>query len=210
MIEPTLRAFCESRHRWLIVISVTLGIGLVTLLPLVDDYFAGKSEKTECMEELRNARLDAADLDTLKSRVAELTAQLDGIEKRTVSESTVAEYRSQLVDLARTSGCQLRRITVGTAQSRPWYKGNDPIENQPKTATKKKSSGLELERQPLALSVSGSMSSLKSLLEQIRNDQLLMHVKNMELRPTGQDRKQVILDLELWFFDLNVQAAAAT
>lgn len=208
MTKSIARSLCESRYRWLIVISVTLGVGLTTLLPLADDYLDGKTEKSDCLEELRNARLEVADLGKLKSRIDQLKSELVEIEGRTVSESTVSEYRGRLVDFARTSGCQLRRITVGDGQTRPWRDGDDPVDSKGKA--EEQLTGLILERQPLVISVSGTVSGLKSLLEQMRNERLLMHVRSMELRPTGQTRKQVTLDLELWFFDLHTKTAAAT
>ena len=45
MIEQTLRRFCESKHRKLIVIAGTFVVGLVLVLPLVDVIRAGRDEK---------------------------------------------------------------------------------------------------------------------------------------------------------------------
>ncbi|MBN1851770.1 MAG: hypothetical protein JW829_03570 [Pirellulales bacterium] len=210
MTELNLTALRANRHRGPIVISVTLGLGIVTLLPLVDDYYAGKTEKKECIEDLRVARQEEADLDTLTRQVGDLTTRLNDIKQKTVSKSSVHAYRSQLVDLVRLTGCQLRRLTVGVSQARPWCKGDDPLNEKPAKVTRENTTNLVLERQPVVMSVSGSMTSLKALLKEIREDRPLMHVKSMELHPLGSQRKQVILDLELWFFDLNALSAAAT
>lgn len=208
-IESALRTFCESQHRLLIVIAVTFVIGLVTLWPLVDDYFAGKNERAEITEELRSARLDEAAIDQLEEKVGDLTAQLEAIDSRTVSQTNVSTFRSQLVELARASGCQVRRITVGALQSRPWRKGDRPLKGRADGSDSKTDSNLTLEKQPLSLSVSGTVIGLKTLLERMRDEGTLVHVKSLDIRPTAQSRKNVILDLELWFFQLTAAAAAS-
>ncbi|HEY3395048.1 MAG TPA: hypothetical protein VGK58_20255, partial [Lacipirellulaceae bacterium] len=62
MIEQTLRRFCESKHRWLIVIAGTFVVGLVLVLPLVDAYSAGRDEKAALLTELDSAKNVAAEL----------------------------------------------------------------------------------------------------------------------------------------------------
>ena len=67
MIEQTLRRFCESPHRGLIVIAGTFIVGLVLVLPLVDVYRAGHNDKTALLAELDSARSVAAELETPRS-----------------------------------------------------------------------------------------------------------------------------------------------
>ncbi len=203
MIEQTLRTLVESRYRWLIVISVTSAIGLALLLPLVDDYFAGRKEKADLTRELENSRLAAQQLEPLEKRVGEETSKLDELLRRTVSEKQVSLYRGRLVDLARRTGCQIRRITVGTVHTRPWHEKDDPLADRVDPAAVGKETGLQLRRQPVSVSVSGSMSNLQSLLEEMRKDRMLMHTRNFDLRPAGQNRRMVNLEMELWFFDLS-------
>ena len=128
MIEKTLRSFCESRYRWLIVTAGTFVVGLVLVLPLVDVYSAERNEKAALLAELSSAHQVAENLDKYESRVAEKTAQLEKFEARTVSEESLPELRNKLMDLARETGCSLRRLNVETPTSRPWHQGDNPIE----------------------------------------------------------------------------------
>ena len=80
MIEQTLRRFCESRHRTLIVIAGTFIVGLVLVLPLVDVIRAGRDEKETLLAELDSAKSVAAELEAFESRVAEKLAQLKAFE----------------------------------------------------------------------------------------------------------------------------------
>jgi len=204
MIEQTLRTFCESRYRWLIVIAGTLVIGLVTILPLVDVYSAEREEKAALLTELESANEVVAMSAQIEARAAEKTAQLTALEARTVNDETLPALRTRLVELARDTGCSLRRVNVGATSSRPWHEKDDPIathaetnQQPPPTLT-----GFALEWRPVTVSVSGSNANLLSLLERMEGDGMLMHTKNFELRPAAGNRKTLNLDLELWYFNL--------
>ncbi len=202
MIEETLRKFCESPHRVIIVIAGTFIVGLVLILPLVDVYRADHSDKTALLAELDSARSVAAELETFEHRVTEKLAQLEVQEARTVDEDSLATLRGKLVDLAKETGCSIRRLTVGAASSRPWVAGDDPI--APTTTAKPDAtpSGFVLEWRPVSVSLSGSGASLRSLLERIVAADMMMHAKSVEMFPSNPSRQSLTLDLELWFFNL--------
>src|SRR5688572_31136648 len=127
MIDQALRNFCESPRRWLIVIAGTFAVGLVLVIPLVDAYCAGRNEKEALLAELDSARQIAAELSDNETRVAAELAQLKVIEARTTDEDSLPVLRGKLVDLAKETGCNIRRLSMGTAGSRPWKPGDDPI-----------------------------------------------------------------------------------
>jgi hypothetical protein len=202
MIEETLRPFCESPHRGLIVIAGTFIVGLVLILPLVDVYRADHSDKIALLAELDSARSVAAQLETTEREAAEKLAQLEGQEARTVDDESLATLRGKLVDLAKDTGCSIRRLSVGAASSRPWGAGEDPIAP---TATAKPgaaTSGFMLEWRPVSVSLSGPSASLRSLLERIAASNMMMHAKSVEMFPSNPSRQSLTLDLELWYFNL--------
>jgi hypothetical protein len=202
MIDETLRRFCESPHRVLIVIAGTFIVGLVLILPLVDVYRADLSDKTALLAELDSARSVAAQLETTEKLVAEKLAQLDVQEARTVDDDSLATLRGKLVDLAKETGCSIRRLSVGTGSSRPWVAGDDPI--APTTTAKPGAtpSGFMLEWRPVSVSLSGPSASLRSLLERIAASNMMLHAKSVEMFPSNPSRQSLTLDLELWYFNL--------
>jgi hypothetical protein len=202
MIEETLRRFCESPHRVLIVTAGTFIVGLVLILPLVDVYRADHSDKAALLSELDSARSVAAELETTEVRVAEKLAQLEVQEARTVNDDSLATLRGKLVDMAKETGCSIRRLSVGTASSRPWVAGDDPI--APTTTAKPDAvpSSFILEWRPVSVSLSGSIASLRSLLERIAAADMMMHAKSVEMFPSNPTRQSLTLDLELWYFNL--------
>lgn len=75
MIEESLRKFCESPHRWLIVIAGTFIVGLVLVIPLVDVYSAERDERSSLLTELGAAKHATTELKRFEVRVTEKLCQ---------------------------------------------------------------------------------------------------------------------------------------
>jgi len=202
MIEQALRRFCETKHRKLIVIAGTFIVGLLLVLPLVDSYSAGRTEKEELLGELESSQNVAASLDGFEKRVTEKLAALEVLEAQTVDDSTMPKLRGKLVDLAKESGCSIRKLTVGSAVTRQWRPGENPI--NPATNAKKpeEESRFQLEWRPVIISLSGTSANLKSMVEKVSKAGMMMHTKSLEIYPTSPNRQALTLDVELWYFTL--------
>jgi len=202
MIEQALRRFCESKHRPLIVIAGTFVVGLVPVIPLVDVYSAGRDEKDELLAELDSARHVAAGLERFESRVAEKLAQLKVFEARTVDDESLPVLRSKLVDLAKETGCSIRRIAVGGVSSRPWTPGENPIAAAADTTPSESTSSFKLEWRPVSMSLSGTSANLRSMVQRVAEAGMLMHTKSFEMYPSSPTRQSLTLDMELWYYTL--------
>ncbi len=204
LVQPLL----QHHRRWLIVTSVTFAIALALLVPLADVYFDEQERERELTAELAQVTAIADDIEQLEARVAAETVSLTRYTARTVSPENVNEYRSQLVEMVHKAGCQLRRASVAPVQTRPWREQDDPLLDRHDKSNNQQT-GLLLRRQMVTLSVSGSMTSLQSLLQQMREQRMLSHARTLELKPEGRNRNTVMLDLEIWFFDFENQAIEA-
>jgi hypothetical protein len=202
MIEQTLRRFCEFKHRWLVVIAGTFVVGLVLVMPLVDVYSADRDEKATLLTELDSAKRVAGELKQFEKRVSEKLAQLQVYEARTVDDASVPTLRGKLMELAKETQCSIRRLNVGNASSRPWMPGEDPISpvEGPKKAESK--SMFVLEWRPVSISLSGTSSGLRTMLDRIAASKMLMHAKSIEMYPSSPTRQSLTLDMELWYFTL--------
>ncbi|MCI0332157.1 MAG: hypothetical protein L0228_02895 [Planctomycetes bacterium] len=201
MIEQALRSFCEATRRTLIVIAGTFVVGLVLVLPLVDVLRNGHDEKEGLTTELDSARTIAAGLEGFEKRVTEKLAELEVFEARTVDDASMPVLRGKLVDLAKETGCSVRRITVGAAASRPWLPGESPIgPADPKHH--EASSTFKLEWRPVSISLSGTSANLRTMMDRINDSGMLMHAKTFEMYPSSPSRQSLTLDLELWYYTL--------
>ena len=201
MIEQALRTFCEAKHRTLIVIAGTFLVGLVLVLPLVDVIRAGHAEKETLFAELDSAKAVAAELESFESQVKEKLAQLEQQEARTVDDESMPAMREKLVDLAKETGCSVRRITVGEVGTRPWKPGENPVAPA-QTKPTEPQSPFKLEWRPISISLGGTSGSLRSMLERVGTSGMLVHAKSFEMYPSSPTRQTLTLDLELWYYTL--------
>lgn len=195
MIQPLIDRFCDSPRRWLIVTGVTFVLGLVTLLPQVDYYFSLRQEHQETQAQLATASTAAEELPAFENRVVQQEGQLIALQQRTFAEGRLSEFRNELIELVRSSGCQVRRINAGEPQTRPWTQNDSPtVASADKNA---KPTPFALETRSIHLSVAGSMQSVINLLDGVEATGMMFNTKSLELRPTGSDRHGVEMDLQL-------------
>jgi hypothetical protein len=154
------------------------------------------------LAELDSARQIAAELPHTETQVAAELAQLKVFEARTTDDDSLPVLRGKLVDLAKETGCNIRRLSVGTAASRPWNPGDDPI--NPTAAGKPGESApvFVLEWRPVSISLSGTSAALRTMLDRIAATGMLMHAQSLEMYPANASRQTLSLDMELWYFTL--------
>lgn len=202
-LQDSLDRFCESPKRWLIVTAVTFVIGLVTVLPQVDLYYAERTEKEELSEELREAERTYAELPQLRQRVEAKRVEIEGIEDRGVDEQRLTPFRDSLVLLTREAGCQMRRINVGSPRKRDWRRNDQPLGE---TNTREPVTPFVLETRPVTLSVTGPIEAVRKLLSLVEEDDRFLHSHSLALRPLGRNA-DVQLDVEVWYFALTNRKA---
>jgi hypothetical protein len=176
----------------------------VLVLPLVDLYSAERDEKAALLAELESASQVAAMINRFETGVAEKTAQLAALEARTINAESLPALRTKLVDMARETGCSLRRLNVGTPMSRPWHDGVDPTATGAEGGANRAEdkSRFLLQFWPLSVSLSGNDANLRNLLERMEADGMLMHTKVFDMRAASASRKTLNLDMELWYYNL--------
>ena len=207
MNESLVRKFCESPHRKLIVVIVTTLFGLLVLIPLVDDYFNKEESHNALTDELDHARLTAEGLPAVEQQTAEVLEKLAEIEARTVTDETVGRYRSNVVDLVRDAGCQVRRFDVSAPTLRPWTEDDNPLEKTASQSAKTQQTPFALEQRTVVLLVDGSMQSIQKLLGQLNKDDSLSYLDYLELKSNSPSGEQVTLEIRVNLFALNRQRA---
>jgi hypothetical protein len=202
MIRQTFHSLCQSRYRWVIVTAGTFVVGLVLVVPLVDVYRAEYSEKKALLAEVRAASHIASKLGQYESRVQDRVAELDALEARAVDDERLPALRDRLVELARQTGCSLRRLNVGEPMSRPWYSDDSPTEVRVDAKRRETQTNFTLQGRPITISVSGTVSDLRNFLTKVKADDMLVYTKSFEIYPSSVARKSLTLDMDLWYFSL--------
>jgi hypothetical protein len=202
MSNAVIRKFCESRFRWLIVATATGVFTLATVLPLVDEYCDNSSSRSGLTEELVRARETAAALPEYETRAAAISQELQSLEARTVDDSTLASFRSRLVEIVHESGCQIRQIDVGSPVRRAWTQGDAPLREAAQASGPNGATPFSLERRSVVLSVDGAMPAIHDLLERLEQEHTLSHPHRVQMQASANGGENVMLELELWLFAL--------
>lgn len=200
-IRPILQRFLDSSARhWAIIVAI-LVIGLTTVLPAADELSRSRQDRAQLEERAARMRSEVADLDELRRKARDEHNHLRELEALTVSADQVPLFRQQIVDWARKSGCQVRRTRLESPRSREWQEGDRLFGSIP-AKRKKLDSPYLLEMQPLSVSVSGTLSEVKHLLAQLHSTDRLIQCRNLSVSSSSDNRKEVVLNLELMLFDL--------
>lgn len=207
MANDRLRRWLASPWRPFVVIIVTCVIGLGTVWPAADEYLAQSKYRAELEESIASAQADVARQGQLRPQAAALEQQLSVLRLQGMDEDRAQQFRRQLVEMTRNSGCRLRTIRAEPPQRRVWRKGDDPTATRGTQGSKE--TQFQLRSQVISLSVSGPVGRVREILAELQATEQLMHTRRLALRPRGEQREEIILDLELLLLDLEPRAAEA-
>ena len=201
MIDQILRPVLEHPKRGWIVTIITFLIAVVFTWPAVDFYFAAAEKRVSLEGELQQSAEIAGKLDLYKKQTEKKNAVLQTLEKRILSTKELEQFREQLVEWVKASGCKLRRIKLAEPKSRTWYEEDDPFDSRTRS-DKDKKSPFKLQSQQLSVLITGPLEKVVEFLSQLSEQERMMHTGNFQLRKSTEDNSLVEMDLDLILFDL--------
>jgi len=195
------RLMTHPKRKW-IVTTGTLMTGLIFLLPAVDSFNAERSRCAELQAELAETGKEVGRLTDWRQLLARKTAELDSLERRAFTLDGAEQFRVELVDVVRRTGCTMRRIHLDQPRFRDWLETEDnPLEDRPPKGADGETP-FSLMTHQLALTVEGPLSSVQRLLSEIQSEDRMLHAASVSLRQSDGSAGRVTLDLELLLFDL--------
>lgn len=201
MIDLILRPLIEHPKRHWIVITITLVFAIVFTWPAADVYFAASEKGQRLEEELREAQEVAGKLHVFEQQIEKKKAVLQTLEKNVLSPKRIEQFREELVDWVKESGCKLRRIKLADPQYRAWYEDDSPVDTRIRT-DKDKKTPFKLRQQQLNMLVTGPLDKLTSFLAKLGEQEWILHTGNFQLRKSTEDATAVEMDMDLILFDL--------
>ncbi len=203
MVESVLRRFLEHSHRRWIVIILTISTALVVVWPLADEYLAHRNRSHELKRSVAAAQAAVAMRGVYEQRLEQTQEELEALEARSLPEQRMFEFRGDVADIARKTGCQVQQMRLGNADLRSWRVQDNPLE----AVKQGKPTPFALRTQQFTLSVLGPLAAVKAFLGQLEQDGKLMHTQSLAIRPDSSDPRNVELDLQLLLFDLQSSPA---
>ena len=202
MTETIIQRCLWGRGRFWLLIILICGMSVTVILPATDEYSDSRECRARLTSRLAEMRQQIANIDQLKRTAADKRARLEELEVINIPADDLHVFRREIVTWARNSGCQVRRIRVGEPQSRPWHQGDTLLEMDARSTAEKSDSSYSLNSWPCSLSILGTLPGVRSLLNDLESSKRLISGKRMSLRPTPENREQVVMDLELTLFNL--------
>lgn len=201
MVESLLRSVLTHPKRVWIVISLTLGIGLLFSWPAVDSYSAAKEHRAKLESELQEGEALVGKVDLYQKQAEKKKAQLKLLEAKTLSPAQIEKLRSQLVVMVKESHCMVRRVRLGDSSLRQWYDEDSPLESRMRLDSEKKSV-FRLRTQLLNLAITGNLTDVSEFLTKLSQQDRLIHTGGFQLRKSAEDKNLMDLEIDLLFFDL--------
>ena len=209
MIETAIRQLIDHPRGMLIVITLSFVLGLALVLPLADEYSALREEADNLHQSLSEAQLERQNLPLFEKRIENQESELAALEDKAISDDEASEFRHRMVALVRESGCQVRKVSLSDPKQRDWLQDDNPVRTIRRTGKKQKKTEYQLKSRVFALSVSGTAEDVRSLLAAIHREQPLAYTRSLSLRPADGQRTEVVLEIELWLFELEKNQAVS-
>lgn len=200
-VETLLRALVEHPRRGLFVIILTCGVALVTVWPVVDEYFVLADECARTELSIAEAQQEIEAISDLRRQANDQATKVGKLRGQMLVVEDVHKFSSKLVEMTRKADCQLRKVDLGEVQKRKWFEEDNPL-LPPPTHAKAKETPYELRTQHVGLSITGPMDRVQTLLGDLHSIDKFAHTQSIQIKPTTADRSEVSLELELLFFDL--------
>ena len=159
-----------------------------------------KSQTTFTSSTLTNAS-------QLQTRLDEAKAELRNVRLQAIADEELPDLESQLVDLVREVGCQIRQINSGQTTRRMWFVNDNPI--RPHEADEGAPTPFELHATPISLYAVGEVQAVLACIDRIRKQPILCSLQQVELSPDKTTHGMISLHIDILVFDFT-QVAAET
>ena len=143
----------------------------------------------------------------LQKRLGEAKAELRKARLQTIADEELPDLESQLVDLVREVGCQIRQINSGQTTRRMWFVNDDPI--RPHEADEGDPTPFELHTTPISIHAVGDMQAVLACIDRLRKQQILCSLQQVDLSPDKATQGMISLHIDILVFDFT-QVAAET
>ena len=212
-VEAYLRRFLDHPKRRTIVILITCGVAMLTVWPAVDKYCTLRKQEIELLGSLEEAQNAVSVAEQRQQMAAKYAGELEALEQQGVSDDEIHRFKTEVTQMVRDAGCQLRKIDVPPALKRPWRNTDDPLTLKfTGTAGAAEETPYQLRSQQMNLTVVGEAPKVLKLLADLKKTKRLIHTDGFIMNPAraafGPDqgaKNHLQVELKLVLFNLETE-----
>ena len=166
----------------------------------IPHYLDANEITTRLAGELLEAQEIPGQVDSLKRQLDEEQTLGEELRKSMVPAENLHDFRTRVVNMARSAGCKLRRMTEGARDAKPWVPGKPltkKVGGGPAGAAPP-AGGMQLETQELKVELTGSLNQLKHFLVDFRGTEAFVHTRTFSLSKSNGEGAKMELNLVLF------------
>ena len=128
-------------------------------------------------------------------------SKIDQLDAAMITSEEMAAVQTELMELARRSGCRLRKATMQAGSRETWELEKDPTEEEDDEYDSEESPytlGTEL----ISLSLTGTLEQVSSFLTELHEKPWLMTIAQINLAHSPDEEETLIVEASLTFYRL--------
>lgn len=207
MVDQLVRTIVEHPKRKLLVIILTFVMGVVFVLPAVEEYSAAQNRTVSAREKLTEAEGAAANVPQMQAALAKRRTEVEALESKAITERDVESLRTDLQRLIRDVGCEMREVYIEEIPTRrAWMSNDSPLTGAP-VGNPGQETPFVLVQWESKIRLEGEMGSIYKFLAQLNQMDRLIHTKVVELKRSDINENQTQLRVEMTLFGLERKQA---
>ena len=179
---------------WCVLAAVTLVV--------VPEYLDANDATTRLAGQLLEAEELPGELASMQQLLEKENLRAAQLASSLVPAETTHDFHNRIVEIARKSGCKVRRMTEAARNSKPWVLGQPIVRTTGgiPAGTAPPQGGLKLETLEMKIELTGTLPQLKEFLKGFKKTETFVHTRAFSLsQPRGQNAK---LELNLILLNL--------
>ncbi|TWT93589.1 hypothetical protein [Neorhodopirellula pilleata] len=190
-----------------VIRATVAGVSLIALVvigyPKVDEGFRLRDENRELREleqEFTDTQQRSERLQRIENALEKQKRELIG---QNVTPTKIGSVRDEVIRIVRDHAGSLRSLEIQDGQRRAWAEQDDDPRNRDIYELGAESE-FELHSHALTLSVTGKFDNVLSMVESLTDHHWLMSLETMDLKPYGGTGDDVILEVNLTLYGLEL------
>ncbi len=203
-----------TRKLWLLCAGGLLAITVIQV-PRLADLWRQLASQREQTAQMLAGLAESDQTQRLAQQVLEVQRELQAVESKMVAIEQMPAIQSHLMELARDSGCQLRKAAIQSSTSQTWELEEEsrtgegsapPLPGRaPFTRAITAENPYHLTTEQISLTLTGTLTQTLDFMDRVNKQPWLMRVAQITFSREGEGNGELVVEANLTFHKLVCQ-----